>query len=158
MTEEIKPLIVKADELFQAGIVVRDVEKSAKLYGKLFGITDWAIYDPGPYIQTLIYKGKRVENPSFIVGTATVGPMELELIQPVSEDLPYADFLKEHGEGLHHLGHVHTSDLDASVRELEAQGFPCIFYGDAGQTKFAYVDMTASLGAIIELLEIPSAE
>jgi catechol 2,3-dioxygenase-like lactoylglutathione lyase family enzyme len=158
MTEETKPLIVKVETLFQCGIIVRDVEKTARMYETLFGITDWVIYDPGPYIETMTYKGKQVEDPHFIVGTAQVGPVEIELIQPVSEDTPYADFLKEHGEGLQHMGHVHTKDLAASLRALEAQGFPCDYQGDAGATKFAYVDMTAALGTVVELVQMPGEE
>jgi NAD(P)-dependent dehydrogenase (short-subunit alcohol dehydrogenase family) len=160
MPESAKPVqatkpAIQVGELFQAGIVVRDVKKTAQLYQDLLGIGPWQILDAGQYLNSLTYKGKKVERPSFIVGMAMAGHMQIELIQPVSEDLPHADFLKEHGEGLHHLGHIRVPDVDAAVSRLEEQGFPCVFAGSSAQSKFAYVDMTASLGVIVELVEVP---
>jgi len=152
MAQESKP-VIQVQELFQVGIVVRDVEKTAQLYQDLLGIGPWSIMDVGPYIDSVTYKGKRVEKPSFLVGMAMAGNMQIELIQPINEDLPYTDFLKEHGEGLHHVGHIQVPDVDAAVRDLEAQGFPCVFAGDSPQTKFAYVDMSKSLGVIVELVQ-----
>jgi hypothetical protein len=49
-------------------------------------------------------------------------------------------------------------DLDAAVRELEALGYPCTFAGVSSQSKFAYVDMSKSLGLIVELLQVPQAK
>jgi len=147
--------LVPVKELYQAGIVVRDVQKTAQLYQDLLGIGPWQILDAGKYLTSLTYKGKEVEKPSFIVGMAMAGHMQIELIQPVSEDLPHFDFLKEHGEGLHHLGHIRVPNVDEAVGKLEAQGFPCIFAGSSAQSKFAYVDMSASLGVIVELVEVP---
>lgn len=154
MTQENKPLI-QVKELFQAGIVVRDLKKSIELYEKLLGIGPWQTYNAGEMLTSLTYKGKLVENPSFLVGIAMSGHMQVELIQPLSEDLPYSDFLKEHGEGLHHVGHIHVPDMDAALRDLEAQGFPCIFAGVSPRTRFAYVDMSRALGVIVELIETP---
>jgi len=147
--------VIQVKDLFQAGIVVRDVKKTAQLYQDLFGIGPWQIFDVGQYLDYITYKGKRVEKPSFLVGMAMAGHMQIELIQPISEDLPYTDFLKEHGEGLHHVGHVRVPDVDAAVRDLETQGFPCVFAGVSAQSKFAYVDMSRSLGVIVELVQVP---
>ncbi len=155
MTQDHKP-VVQVQGLFQVGIVVRDLEKSMKLYEELLGIGDWADMEVSSEILTsLTYKGKPVENACFRTGMADVGSVQLELIQPVDGDLPYADFLKEHGEGLHHLGHIYVPDMDAALRDLEAQGYPCIFAGSTPGTKFAYVDMSKSLGVIVELIEAP---
>jgi len=155
MTQENKP-VIQVKELFQIGIVVRDLQKSMQLYEELFGIDDWAEMEIlSEYLDNLEYNGKPVENACFLTGMADVGSLQIELIQPVEGDLPYADFLKEHGEGLHHVGHIHVPDIDAAVSALEARGYPCIFVGSTSTTKFAYVDMTKALGVIVEMVESP---
>ena len=154
---EPKP-IIQVKEMFQVGIVVRDVEKTAKLYQDLLGVGPWQTYNVGEMLTSLTYNGKPVEKPSFLVSLAMAGHMQVELIQPISEDLPYSDFLKAHGEGLHHVGHIRVPDVDVAVRDLEARGYPCIFAGSSSRTKFAYVDMSESLGVIVELVEVPQAE
>jgi len=83
--------------------------------------------------------------------------MQLELLQPVEGDNVYSDFLKEHGEGMHHLGHVRVENLDEAVHTLEEGGFPCVQGGRFGGRGYAYVDMSMTLGAIIELVQ-PSAQ
>lgn len=146
--------IKKTNELFQVGIVVRDLQKSMQLYTELLGIDDWMDIElTNELFNSLTYNGKPVEKARFLTGIANVGAIQLELIQPIDGDLPFFDYLKKHGEGLHHIGHLYVSGMEQVVRELEAQGYPCIFSGDAG-VKFAYVDMTKTLGTIIELLEI----
>lgn len=157
MASETKP-VIQVKELFQLGIVVKDLEKSMRLYEELLGISDWADMEiTSDIFDSLTYKGKPVENACFLTGMADVGFMQLELIQPVEGDLPYFDFLKEHGEGLHHVGHLHVPDIEAAVSALEAKGYPCIFQGATSGTKFAYVDMTQGLGVVVELMEVVQA-
>lgn len=157
MTPDNEP-VISTKGLFQVGIVVRDLDKSMQLYEDLLGIGEWADMELSSEIfTTLAYKGKPVENACFRASMADVGSMQIELIQPVEGDLPYSDFLKEHGEGLHHVGHIHVPDIDAAVRGLEDRGFPCIFAGSTPGTKFAYVDMSEALGVIVELMEVHQA-
>ena len=155
MAGENKPA-VQVKELYQAGIVVRDLQASIKLYEELLGIGPWEVmHIKSEWFSSLTYKGKPVGKASFMTGTAMAGSLQLELIQPVEGDLPFADFLNEVGGGLHHLGHVRVPDVDAVVADMEAQGFPCIFAGATTGTKFAYVDMSKSLGVIVELIQAP---
>ncbi|MBN1535446.1 MAG: VOC family protein [Anaerolineales bacterium] len=153
MTQENYP-IIKVKELFQVGVVVSDLQKSMQLFEELLGIDDWAEMEiPSEAFDSLTYKGKPVENACFLTGMANVGPFQIELIQPVEGDLPYSDFLKEHGGGLHHIGHVHVPNIDEAIGALEARGYPCIFAGATPSTKFAYVDMSEALGVIVEMIE-----
>ena len=157
MTNENKP-VIQVTGFTQLGIVVRDLDNSMQLYEELLGINDWADMDiPSEIFESLTYNGKPVENASFRTAMADVGSLQIELIQPVEGNLPYFDFLKEHGEGLHHVGHFYVPDMDAAVRAFETRGFPCTFAGSTPGTKFAYVDMSKTLGVIVELIEIQQA-
>ena len=48
------------------------------------------------------------------------GPLEIELIQPVSGEGPHQEFLDAGNEGMHHV-RFRVDDLDARVAELEAE-------------------------------------
>ena len=158
MTETKKP-VIKVNKLFQLGIVVRDLQKAMELYEDLLGIDDWAEMEIlSEYFDSMESNGEPVEDACFLAAMADVGDLQLELIQHVKGNLPYGEFLEEHGEGLHHVGHIHVPDVPATVKALEERGYPCIFSGSTPGTTFAYVDMTEVLGVIVELVEKPEEE
>ncbi len=142
---------IKVSELYQVGIVGRDLENSMRNYESILGIGPWQVFDADPSIVSdVIYHGKLVEH-RFRVAIAMVGPLQLELIQPVEGDSVFIDHLNEHGEGIHHLGHIRVDNLDEAVQSLEKDGFPCLQRGSLPGLDYAYMDMTALLGYIIEL-------
>ena len=147
--------ILNVSELYQACVVVRDLEKSMEHYQNTLGIGSWEILGGGsPATYDMIYHG-RPAKARIKVALAMVGPMQLELIQPVQGDSIWSDFLEEHGEGIHHLGHVRVGNLDEAVQALEKAGFPCMQRGHFTGGGWAYMDTSKALGFILELLELP---
>jgi len=150
MTQQL-PSIIKVSELFQVGIVVHDLEKSMKQYQSLLGIDKWEVMEIDSSTIPMTYRGKPAEL-SFKAAFCMLGSLMLELIEPVKGNGTYRDFLNDHGEGIHHLGHIRVDDLNEAVQALEKAGFPCIETGDVPDSlSWAYVDTTAALGYIIEL-------
>ena len=144
---------IKISELYQVGIVVHDLEKSMERYEKAFGIGPWDVINvDSSMFSEMTYHGKPVQH-RFRAALTMVGPMQLELIEPINGDNIYSDFLKEHGEGLHHLGHVRVENLDEAVQTLEKHGFPCLQSGRFGDGGYAYIDTSMTLGTIIELVQ-----
>ena len=151
MTQRLTTNIVVSD-LFQVGIVVRDLDESMERYKNLFGIDSWRVHEITPETNQFTYHGKPVEH-SFKAAFTMLGKLMIELLEPLEGDSIYRDFLNEKGEGIHHLGHVRVDDLDHALQELEEAGFPCIETGGdrAGFHTWAYVDTTPALGYILEL-------
>jgi catechol 2,3-dioxygenase-like lactoylglutathione lyase family enzyme len=85
------------------------------------------------------------------------GTVTWEWIEPLQGPTVYADFLKAHGEGFHHLG-LEVPDMDAATRAWGALGIPVVQSGTWGEKgrpgsgRFAYADTTAAGGVTIELL------
>ncbi len=73
---------VKVSELFQVGIVVRDLEKSMKDYEALLGINSWKVMDIDSKSLRFTYHGKPVEH-SFRAAFTMLGSLMVELLQPV---------------------------------------------------------------------------
>jgi len=103
---------VKLNSVDHIGIVVRDMEAAVESWSSLLGIGPWTKWEiPGSI------KG---------ANAARSGGVMFELIEPVSETAFHAEFLRTHGEGLHHIC-VLVDDVDAATKELEAEGGQIIF-------------------------------
>ena len=101
--------------LYQVGIVVKSIDETVKFYTEVFGIGPFEIIEkdfPNAtyYGKKAGYRGKRA--------FAQLGPLTLELIELVEGKTVHEDFLKEKGEGIHHLGFA-VKDLKKCEEEAE---------------------------------------
>jgi methylmalonyl-CoA/ethylmalonyl-CoA epimerase len=81
------------------------------------------------------------------------GSLQFEIIQPLSGESSYSEFLAAHPEGgLHHTG-VLVDDYDEAVAELSKKNTK-IQTGRVGDTRFAYFDKIGTLGEYIEVLQL----
>jgi len=142
----------------QVAILVPNLKETIKHYYHDFGIGPWHIYTYGnPLVKNMSYQGKPT-NYKMRVGLSYFGRMRIELIQPLSGDTVYADFIKEHGYGVHHFG-ILTDDMPSAVRLAEKAGYEIIMDGSGfgldGDGFYAYIDTEAKLGVTLELIERP---
>src|SRR5436190_117758 len=95
-----KPLF---KEIVQIGIVVRNVQETARKYWDDFGIGPWDFYTFGPSnVKELTVHGQQTEH-GWRTGAAKIGNIEIELIEPLDDRSIYAEHLRTRGEGIHHL-------------------------------------------------------
>jgi methylmalonyl-CoA/ethylmalonyl-CoA epimerase len=137
--------------VIQIGLIVKDVEKAAGHYAEVFGI-------PKPEVVSIAddsfarteYRGK----PSEAKGKAAffdLGPVQMELIEPVGAPSTWEEFLRTKGEGIHHIA-IRTSDMAGARQFLQSWGMPTVQTGGWDGGQYAYVDSTPQLGTILELL------
>jgi len=78
-----------------------------------------------------------------------------EWVQSTQGPNVYEEYLKAHGEGLHHVG-VIVEDMDASVKILAGEGAPRAMWGGwdtpGAKGSFAYLDTDAHGGVTLELI------
>lgn len=139
--------------IFQLGIVVKSIDETVKFYAEVFGIGPFEIREvhfPTAtfYGEKAGYRGKRA--------LAKLGPITFELIELIEGKTIHEPFLKEKGEGLHHIG-FSVADLKKTVEEAEAQGLKVT----QGLTRedgsgFAYLDSDKIGGVIFELIQRPT--
>ena len=142
----------------QVAIIVEDLEEAVESYWKLFGIDNWHFYTYGkPLVKRMTYRGKPTEY-KMRIGLANLGPMRIELIEMLEGDTIYAEFVKEHGYGLHHLG-VLVDNMEKAIAQAEAAGLSVTMegagFGRGGDGHYAYLDTEKRIGATIELIERP---
>ena len=142
----------------QIGIIVPDLDKAMESYSRRFGIGSWHVYTYGkPLVKRMTYRGKEAEY-AMRVGLSYFGPMRIELIQPLEGDTIYAEFVEEHGYGVHHLGLLVDDATSAIARAAEA-GIGMIQSGSGfgldGDGCYAYLDTEDEFSVTLELIERP---
>ena len=98
---------VHPQRIHHVGIVVPDLDVAIAEYLSRFG---------GMVKVREVLADQGVEAAAIEAGSS-----EVELIAPVSEAGGVARFLERRGPGLHHIAYA-VGDLDATLRELEANG------------------------------------
>ena len=140
----------------QVCIVVRDLDKSMESMWNTFGIGPWNIHTRDSKVLTdATYHGKPARFVFKVARTQNkLGGAEIELIEPVEGDNIYSDFLREHEEGIHHLGWYYADSLESfteTTRTLEKAGFPCIMSGRPAYGACAFFDTTKVLNTVLEM-------
>lgn len=142
----------------QVCIVVKDLDATVRRYWAELGIGPWRIYTYGPGVLKYMTLDGRPAEYRMRVALTTVGPLIYEIIQPLSDNTIYSRFLRERGEGLHHLGII-VDDLETAAPELERLGYRMIQsgggHGKHGDGGFAYFGTEDGLATIIELITLP---
>jgi hypothetical protein len=142
----------------QVALVVRDLQASMKTYVERYGIGPWEIYEFNPdTVEDMKARGERIES-SWRLALARVGGVMWELIEPLDDRSPYAEFLARHGEAVHHIGMAGTS-YDGTLAELDAEGRKPLLSGRYGGIDFAYLPTDTDMGVATEIFSaIPSGQ
>jgi methylmalonyl-CoA/ethylmalonyl-CoA epimerase len=131
----------------QIGVVVEDLDRTIAFYESAFGLGPFDIREVGA--PNVWDRGE--EKPiKARLGFATIGPNELELIQILEGDSFHLEFLRKHGEGLHHLGFF-VKDFGAKLEQAKAMGFE-VLQMDPFRQAYAYLDTRQCGGIIFELI------
>lgn len=147
--------ILNPSAFCQIGIVVNNIDETVKYYTEMFGFGPYEIKhvdysDATYYGQPVGYRGKR----AFF----HLGNIEIELVELIDGKTIHEDFLKECGEGLHHIG-FQVESLGESVHKAEQAGFQVTQgFARPDGSGFAYLDSDRTGGVIFELIQPPPEE
>lgn len=147
-----KPLLRK---ITQIGLVVRDVDETARRCWEQFGLGPWTFitYDPSTVTEMKVH-GRPVDY-AMRTGHAQIGDLDWEIIQPLDDRSIYAEHLRTRGEGLHHIL-FDVDDYDAAKERIEGLGYPEIGSGRWAGNPYSYFDTESVFGAIVELWAPPA--
>lgn len=132
-------MIEKIDHI---GIVVKDLEASLKIYTDILGIKLDTVEENDPFKVKIAF--------------LPIGETLIELLEPtVIKGTMIADFLEDHGEGVHHIA-FKVDNLDETLRKLKKMNIPLIDEvpkpGGLG-ARVAFMHSSATNNVAIELLE-----
>jgi catechol 2,3-dioxygenase-like lactoylglutathione lyase family enzyme len=146
--------VLHPERLCQVGLVVHDVEATARKYAEAFGFPMPPIIEtPGYAKARTTVEGEPSEATAKLAFFQT-GQLVIELIQPDATPSVWRDYLETNGEGVHHIA-FRVKDTKATETALAAEGMPVMQQGlfVDGSGMYTYVDSAEQLGVMIELLE-----
>jgi methylmalonyl-CoA epimerase len=125
------------------GVVVKDLNKSLQKYTSLLNLKVEEIEEV------------KVENVVNRVAFLPIGETRIELVETTAETGLAADFLKERGEGIHHIA-LEVEDLEGLFNTLRSNGvtflWDRIIQGSRG-SKVAFFKAEEFNGVYIELVQ-----
>ncbi len=142
----------------QVCVIVRNLDQAVENYWNVFGIGPWSLYTYGkPLVKRMTRHGRPCEY-KMRVALANVGPLRIELIEPLEGDTVYSEFVEEHGYGVHHVGVLVDSMATALSRAAQAgleMSQDGAGFGPDDDGHYAYLDTEGLIGTTIELIERP---
>ena len=113
------------DKTYQIGLVVRDMDKAIEHFEAL-GIGPFQEGPSAYAVERRVY-GKDMPENKVICRLAQMGPIEFELMQPITGPSLQQEFLDKHGEGVLHLC-AYTDDIHKDIEAMTANGHEEIAY------------------------------
>ena len=128
-------------KLDHVGIIVKNVDATAAAVERTIGLK---------LTETANYKD------ILRIGFIPIGGVDIELLEPTTSEGLNAEFLRDRGEGVHHMA-FQVDNLDAAVAAAVEQGAQVILGPTEGARGKRIVFLTGDElgGTIIELLETP---
>jgi len=154
------PLPFLKDGIAQVAILVDDLDETVKNYWTMFGIGPWHFYTYGkPLVRQMSYHGQPADY-QMRIALSQIGALRIELIEAREDDSIYADFIKEHGYGVHHFG-ILVEDMNDALQQTHSAGLEMIQDGSGfgldGDGYYAYLGTEEQLGVTLELIQRPKA-
>lgn len=145
-------------KIYQIAWVTWDLEKSLKAWVENLKVGPWKVFSfTDETVKNLKVDGKLVTAPfKFLIAISWIGDMEVEIIQPVYGPTIYERFLKEKGEGLHHIKEkIEERDFDAVLADYRSQDIGVTQTGQFFADFHFYLDTEEKLDFIYELGNCP---
>ena len=145
-------------KLHHVGIPVRDLDKSLADYRALGATSfqDEFLIDSRKAAEYLVYD--KTPEPTVVTRgiMGKMGPLGIELLQPIEGETVHKELLDSTGEGVGHIAYT-VDDLETETAKLVAKGFPVILsITPAGQSRRSavYIDTRSKFSnLIIELIQ-----
>ena len=132
-----------ATKIEHIGVVVRDLDDSLKKFTNLLDLKVKEIEE------------KNLEGHNVRVAFLPIGAANIELVTTTSQTGLVGDFLREKGEGVHHIA-IEVEDIYGEFERLRAQGVEFVWGkivdGSRG-TKIAVIEQKELNGVYIELVQ-----
>jgi hypothetical protein len=141
--------------VIQMAYVVPDVKQAALDHVRLAGIGPWFLREHFAGTD-LVYRGAPTDI-DMAIAFACCGTMLYELIQPLN-DVPsvYQEVIDRRGFGFHHYG-IATTSFERDIERYRTLGYEPAFLAKIRGTRIGYLDTTANLPGMIELIEMTEA-
>ncbi|MBC8507319.1 MAG: methylmalonyl-CoA epimerase [Chloroflexi bacterium] len=135
--------MAKIKKVDHVALVVGDIDAGLKFWRDALGLELEHIED--------------VPKEKSAIAFLPVGDVEVELVQPTSDDSGIAKYLEKRGPGMHHIC-LEVDDIEGMLAQLKEKDVKLIHEEPligVGGKKYAFIHPKAAFGVLVELYEIP---
>ena len=122
------------------GIAVRSISETLAIYQKLGSFE----------VRVTEVSGQKAK-----IALLKAGGTSVELLEPTSDESSLEKFIRERGEGLHHIAFA-VEDIEQAMEELKGKGFRCV-YEKPADGKFGsrvnFIHPKTAGGVLVELTQ-----
>ena len=130
--------VLKIDHL---GIAVKSINEGKKFWGDLLGL--W------------LESSEAMAEEKLITTFFPIGESEIELLETTDPEGPIGRYLKNRGEGIHHIA-LRVENIEEALKELKEKGIRLVDEKPrkgAGGAKIAFLHPKSTNGVLVELCE-----
>ena len=138
-------------------IVTDDLERTAAAYEKLLGSSRTMDGDGKehrmvrePYTR---YKGQPISDTPMKVRSVLSENFWFEIIQPLGDNDPWAQWLKDHGTSVCSVCLLSDGPLEMDEERMAEAGYVSLFKQEKGYEAYEYFDTARDLGTLLEIKE-----
>ena len=136
--------------IFQYNWVVPSIEAAAEIWYDELGVGPFVVMR-NVTLSESVYRGRTCEA-DFSVALAMNGGVQIELIEQHNDVASaYRDTVAKGETGFHHVG-ILEKDYDNAIEYYMVRGYEIAQSGMMGDVRYAYVDTSATLGHMIEVV------
>jgi len=150
-------MALSSTRLIKVLVVTDDLERTAGAYSRLLGTDRTPAEESGehkmirePYTR---YLGKEISDTPMKVKSVLTENFWFEIIQPLGDNDPWADWLKRHGPSICSLCLVSDGPLEADEKRMAEAGYASLFKQEKGYEAYEYFDTGRDLGTLLEIKE-----
>lgn len=155
MKEE-KEMALSNTNIIKVIVVTDNLEKTVKAYKELLG-TGAAPAEETEHRQVrtpfTVYKGEPVTDMPMKVESVFSDNFWFEIIQPLGECDPWAQWLKEHGTSICSICLLTNGPLESDEEVMKNAGYESIFKQEKGYEAYEYFDASEDMGVLVEVKE-----
>ncbi len=148
------PLSFVGRSLEQVAFVVRDLGAAQRFFSQSMGIPRFYVIENfGSRATDKTFRGRPADH-NFTIALAYSGNTQIELIQHLSGETCYKEFLERRGEGLQHLGFFldDREQHEQVLAEFRKNGLSVLQSGRFGGASYTYFDTEGAIGAVMEIV------
>jgi len=138
----------------KVGIVVKNLSKALDKYYLRYGIGEWNIWEQNPQTMKDQVLGNVKTGYSAYIAHSKIGDTVWELIEPISGNSIYTQFLQKYGEGIHHLGYE-VEDINKALGFFADHEIKVMQSANWDGLRTAFLDTNEDLKHTVEIYNIP---
>ena len=154
--KEDKDMALSSTNIVKVIVVTDDLEKTVSAYKNLLG-TGAAPAEEAEHMQVrtpfTVYKGEPITDTPMKVESVFSDNFWFEIIQPLGDNDPWAQWLKEHGTSICSICLLTDGPLENDEEVMKNAGYEAVFKQENGYEAYEYCEAANDMGVLVEVNE-----